>query len=130
VYSFSNKLNLLLPYYLSLIISLPLLAIRGVCLHDNGVSAIDRGFLQILITTSNSKALHEAASSGALGGQENVPEELKKLKVKYGQLTSGEEEMKTVRMRVGFGVEDEVKPIQKGVKYGAVGDTRSSFGSV
>jgi len=50
--------------------------------------------------------------------------------VKNGQLTSGEGEMKTVRMRVGFGVEDEVLPIQKGVKYGAVGDTRSSFGSV
>jgi len=91
---------------------------------------MDRGFLQILITTSNSKACNEAASSGALGGQENVPEELKKLKVKNGQLTSGEGEMKTVRMRVGFGVEDEVLPIQKGVKYGAVGDTRSSFGSV
>lgn len=74
VYSFSNRLNLLLPYYLSLIVALPLLVIGGVCLHHNGVSATDGGFLQILTTTSNSRALHDAASIGALGGEENVPE--------------------------------------------------------
>ncbi|KAE8448782.1 hypothetical protein EG329_008784 [Mollisiaceae sp. DMI_Dod_QoI] len=130
VYSFSDKLNLLLPYYLSLIISLPLLAIGGACLHSNGVSAIDGGFLQILMTTSNSKALHEVASDGALGGQENVPEELKELKVRYGELVGGEEKLKAVRMRAGFGVEDEVVSIRNGKRYGGVSDTRNSFGSL
>jgi hypothetical protein len=94
VYSFSDKLNLFLPYYLSLTISVPLLIIGGVYLHNYGVSAIDGRFLQILMTTSNSKALHEAASNCALGRQENVAEKLEELKVRYGKLTGGEGETK------------------------------------
>jgi hypothetical protein len=86
VYSFSNKLNLLLPYYVSLAVALPLLALGGLSLYQNGVSATDGGFLQILTTTSTSKALNAAASGGALGGQESVPEELRDLKIRYGEL--------------------------------------------
>jgi hypothetical protein len=130
VYSFSNKLNLLLPYYVSLAVALPLLALGGLSLYQNGVSATDGGFLQIVTTTSTSKALHAAASEGALGGQENVPEELRDLKIRYGELINGEEESKAVTRRVGFGVEDEVVPIQKGVTYGSVVAERNSTGSI
>ncbi|KUJ09690.1 uncharacterized protein LY89DRAFT_761314 [Mollisia scopiformis] len=120
VYSFSNKLNLILPYYLSLAVSLPLLLIGSILLHRNGVSATDGGFLQILTTTSTSKALHGAASQGALGGAENVPDQLKELKVRYGELIDDDSELKALRRRVGFGVEHEVVPIQKGARYGGV----------
>ena len=124
VYSFSNKLNLILPYYLSLAISLPLLVIGSILLYCNGVSATDGGFLQILTTTSNSKALHNAASIGALGGEENVPERLKDLKVRYGELVDDNSELNDLRRRVGFGIGNEVVPIQKGARYGGVEDLR------
>ena len=130
VYSFSNKLNLILPYYVSLAVALPLLVLGGLSLYQNGVSATDGGFLQIVTTTSTSKALHAAASGGALGGQENVPEELRDLKIRYGELISGEEESKVVTRRVGFGVEDEVVPIQKGVPYGCVVAERNRTRSI
>jgi hypothetical protein len=73
--------------------------------------------------------LHAAASGGALGGQENVPEDLRDLKIRFGELINGEEESKAVTRRVGFGVEDEVVPIQKGVTYGCVVAERNSTGS-
>jgi hypothetical protein len=123
-YSFSNKLNLLLPYYVSLVIALPLIGTGGLSLYRNGVAATDGGFLQILTTTAASRALHEKAVEGALGGDLNVPEELRELRASYGEIVGGKEGVEGVegvrRRRVGFGVESEVVPIQKGVNYGGV----------
>jgi hypothetical protein len=132
VYLFSDKINLLLPYYLTLLVALPLLAIGGLSQYQNGISAADvgGGAFQILTTTLASKSLHEAASEGGLGGEENVPEDLKELKVKYGELIGCEEGSKTARRRVGFGVENKVIPIQRGVRYGGVGVARVKTDSV
>lgn len=93
------------------------MTIGGQSLYQNGVSATDGGFLQILTTTTTSEALHRAASAAALGGGENVPEELKRSRVRYGELTGSEEIFQGEPRTVGFGVEDEVAPIRKGVKY-------------
>ncbi|CZR65875.1 uncharacterized protein PAC_15775 [Phialocephala subalpina] len=111
VYSFSNKLNLLLPYFGSLLIALPLLAIGMLSFVENGVSATDGGFLQILTTTSASKTLHRVAEGGSLGGEENVPKELKELKIMFGELNSSRG-----ARRAGFGTEDEVVPIETGAR--------------
>jgi len=109
VYSFSNRLNLLLPYYISLLVTFPLLAVGFISLHQNGVSATDGGFLQILTTTSTSATLHHAAAAEvfAFEGDKNIPEELKKLKVMFGEL-EGE--------RAGFGCEGEVMGVRKGAR--------------
>jgi hypothetical protein len=47
VYSFSKPLNLLIPYFVSLFLALPILAIGGFALRQNGVSAVDGGFIQV-----------------------------------------------------------------------------------
>jgi hypothetical protein len=55
---------------------------------------------------------------------------LKELKVKYGEIIGCEEGSKTVRRRVGFGVDNEVIPVQRGVRYGDVCVERAKTGSV
>lgn len=98
-----------MPYYISLAVALPFLVMGWLALRDNGVSASDGGFLQTLMTTSVSKELHLAAEKGSAGGEENVPEELKRLKIMFGEL-----QVENGETRVGFGVEDEVVSIRKG----------------
>jgi len=57
----------------------------------NGVSAIDGGFLQILMTAATGQTEIEiAASKGCLGGYENIPDELKHLRVRFGELVTQE----------------------------------------
>lgn len=56
-------------------------------LRHNGVSAIDGGFLQILMTAATGNtAIEQAARAGCLGGEENIPPELKSLEVRFGEL--------------------------------------------
>ena len=58
------------------------------------------------------------------GGDENVPEALKKLTVRYGELRGVEtiglcgDTVVTVN-RAGFGVEHEIVPLDKGHTYGS-----------
>jgi hypothetical protein len=66
VYSFSRPMNLVLPYALSLLLSIPLLLIGVLSLWRNGVPAADGGFVQLLMTTTGSQALREAAAGGCL----------------------------------------------------------------
>ena len=74
--------------------------------------AIDGGFLQLLTTTRGSATLDKIAVSGCLGGDKNVPSELKDLKIKYGELIDASFEFshnETVRLRKArFGTEGEV----------------------
>ena len=86
-YSFSRPLNLILPYYLILICALPLLIFEFCALYANGVPATDGGFLQLLTTTRGSATLDKIAISGCLGGNRNVPSELRDLKIQYGEIT-------------------------------------------
>ncbi|KAF8849279.1 hypothetical protein BDZ45DRAFT_773209, partial [Acephala macrosclerotiorum] len=110
-YSFPQKLNLLLPYYISLLVALPLLVTGAWVLRDNGVSATDGGFLQILTTTSASVRLRRVAVAGSSGGEENVPKSLKELEVMYGLLDD-----ENGRRCVGFGLADEVVRVERGAR--------------
>ncbi|KAF4630432.1 hypothetical protein G7Y89_g7699 [Cudoniella acicularis] len=78
--SLSWPFNLLLPYYISLLVALPILLLGTFILHQNGVSAMDGSFIQFLTTTSGSSTIHRIAATGNLGGPQNVPQELKDLK--------------------------------------------------
>jgi hypothetical protein len=79
-------------------------------------AAIDGGFMQIIATSTGSAALDNAAAGGCLGGGESVAQELKDLKIRFGEIIARDEPGKV--KRAGFGVESEINPLQKGTKYG------------
>lgn len=116
IYSFSQPLNLILPYFLTLLVSLPFILVGGWALLRNGVSAMDGSFIQIITTSTGSAVLDNAAAGGCLGGNESIPQELKDLKIRFGEFI-GREEPGGVK-RAGFGTESEVTPLQKGANYG------------
>jgi len=116
VYNFSQPLSLLIPYFLTLALSIPFLILGGVALFKNGVSAMDSSFMQIIATSTGSATLDRAAAGGCLGGDESVAQELKDLKIRYGEII-GRESSGLVK-RAGFGVEDEVTELRKGANYG------------
>lgn len=120
VYFFSEKPQFFIPYFGTLVITLPFLILGLLALRWNGVSAAE-GFIQILTTTTGSKALDKASAGGCLGGEENVPKELKELRVRFGELVGITEDEKRVIRRAGFGIEDEIVPLQKGGTYGIFG---------
>jgi hypothetical protein len=86
VYHFTNRLSFYLPYGLSLLTVVPVIALGFLALHHNGVTAIDGGFVQLLMTTTGRTELEDAAGQGCLGGEENVPKALKKMKVRFGEM--------------------------------------------
>ncbi|CZR55289.1 uncharacterized protein PAC_05176 [Phialocephala subalpina] len=116
VYSFSQPLNLLIPYFLTLLLSLPFIILGSIALLNNGVSAMDGSFMQIITTSIGSSVLDKAAAGGCLGGNESMPEELKDLKIRFGEFL-GRDDPGGIK-RSGFGVEGEVRALQKGAKYG------------
>lgn len=116
VYNFSSPLNLILPYFVSLFIALPFLALGLWALWRNGVSAIDSSFLQILMTTTGSAVLDRTAAGGCLGGDESVPQELKDLKIRFGEIVDRKEDGRV--KRAGFGVDEEVTTLKRGDPYG------------
>lgn len=127
-YSFSNPINILVPYFVSLAVVLPLTAAGFWSLVKNGVPATDHGFLQILMTTRGSRELDHLEAGGCLGGDQNIPLALKKHEVMFGELVyqdsersdrwAGEDYSSRTRLMAGFGSKDEVVPLKKGVDYG------------
>lgn len=116
VYSFSRPLNLILPYFISLGIALPFILIGVLALIWNGVSANDGSFMQIITTSTGSAILDKAAAGGCLGGEENAPQELKDLRIRFGELI-GRDDPGRIK-RAGFGAEGEVTALKKGDRYG------------
>lgn len=127
-YTFSHPVNLYAPYGVSLLLTLPFLVLGIVSLWRNGVPAMDGSFLQMLMTTTASKKLHAKAAGGCLGGENNVPEGLKKERILFGELgraegdadllAAGVKEEGGVVRRAGFGLEDEVMPLKRHARYG------------
>jgi len=74
------------------------------------------GFLQILMTTTGSKTLERAAAGGCIGGEENVPQDLKEIEVRFGEFV-GTGDGGEVRL-AGFGTAGEVVALRRGVVYG------------
>lgn len=82
VYRLEHRLNFFLPYGLYMLLTVPIITLGLLALRHNGDSAIEGGFLQILMTAATGNAaIERAARSGCFGGRENMPEELEKLKV-------------------------------------------------
>jgi len=85
VFSFSQPVNLILPHFLPLLLTLPFLIIGTLALIENGVPATDGGFIQILNTTTGCPTLQHVAAGNCLAGDEH-PKQLRGLKVRYGEL--------------------------------------------
>lgn len=105
----------IIPYLACLGLSVPFLLLALFSLHQNGVSAIQGGFLQMLTTIIGSDTLRKAAAGNSLGGEENVPEELKRLKIRYGELLGGN--TRDYIRRAGFSTTEEVGPLRRGVAH-------------
>lgn len=116
VYSFSSPLSLVLPYFITLFVSMPFIVMGSLALFKNGVSAMDGSFMQIIATSTGSATLDRAAAGGCLGGDESMPQELKDLEVKFGEFIARDEPGGV--KRAGFGVESELKPLDRGQQYG------------
>ncbi|KAK6837239.1 hypothetical protein RU639_001349 [Aspergillus parasiticus] len=128
-YVWSRPLNLLLPYFLSLGVALPLAALGYWSLRQNGVPATDNGFLQVAMTTRGNYKLDQLARGGCLGGNHNESAELKNLEVQFGELVQpdrprldmGPNDLgsPTTDVRLaGFAPKGEVAPLLVGKRYG------------
>lgn len=121
VYTFSRPLNLIMPYFLLLCLALPFLLLGILALYQNGVSATDGGFIQVLSTTTGSGELQRVATGGCLGGEENIPKELKELKIRFGEMINserGDKQGEAIIRQASFGIESEVAPLKRRETYG------------
>jgi hypothetical protein len=116
IFTFSSKPQFFLPYLLCLVLALPFIILGLLALHWNGVSAMDGSFLQILCTTTESERLRNFARDGCLGGEENLPQDILGVKIKFGELLDDRSGRPTGV--AGFGIEDQVVPLVKGKYYG------------
>jgi hypothetical protein len=117
VYSLSHPLNIFVPYTLLLLLALPFLGVGLWSLHSNGVAAQDGGFFQLLVTTTGSRELHRAAArSNGLGGGFDIPQELKDMKVKFGQFVD-ENKTGIAMPLVGFGGESEIQTLLRRKRF-------------
>lgn len=124
IYRFSKPENLLLPYGLSLLVAFPFILLGFWALKENGVSAIDGGFIQLISTSAGSSALRKEAVKGCLGGEENIPQSLKDLEIRFGDMRNKSkyevgENGREVR-KAGFGTQSEILPLNKKADYGSV----------
>jgi hypothetical protein len=114
-YSFSAPLNLILPYFITLLLAMPFIILGGLALYWNGISPMDGGCMQIITTSTSSAVLDRAAAGGCLGGNENVPQELKDLKIRFGEFIRHDN---APVKKAGFGAESETTTLKKGANYG------------
>lgn len=113
VFYFSNPARLIVPYFLSAGIALAFIIGGGHALLSNGISASTGGVFQTLCTTRGSDRLSDLAAKGCLGGRENVPDDLKNLKVIFGVFRNNDHSTNSKPM-AGLGTVDEVIPLVKG----------------
>ncbi|RAL13948.1 uncharacterized protein BO97DRAFT_387983 [Aspergillus homomorphus CBS 101889] len=109
VYRFPHPARLITPYFVALAMALTFLGWGGHALVRNGISASTTGLFQTLCTTRGSERLDDLAMRGCLGGRENVPDELRELKVMFGEMRT-----KDGSRVAGLGAAEEVMPLIKG----------------
>jgi hypothetical protein len=127
VYRFEHRLNFFLPYGLCMLLTVPILTLGLFALRHNGVSAIDGGFLQVLMTAATGDtAIERAARPGCFGGKENIPEELEKLKVRFGELTATDGEITGETKSLSIEHETESRQSQDASREDSVRDPASA----
>ncbi|KAF2731232.1 hypothetical protein EJ04DRAFT_584008 [Polyplosphaeria fusca] len=110
IYHFENKLNFFLSYGLCLLLTIPVLVMGLFALRKNGMTAIDGGFTQILMTTTGRTRLNEVAVNGCFGGDQNIPTGFKRMNIRFGELIWDEEMQKKDSSYSGTPSRDEQNP--------------------
>lgn len=114
VYQYTT-LRLVVVYAVSVVIALLVAVVGFVALGRNGVSS-SMSVSTILRTTRN-PTLDRLVGGGCLGG-DPIPKDLEKLRLKFGELRAGREEVGESRAgRVAMGIEGEVVSIRRGGLY-------------
>lgn len=108
---------MVVPYVCCLAIVVPFLLIGYSSLRLNGVPALSGGFVQTLMTTTGSEALRNAAAAGCLGGEHNIPQQLKDMEIMYGELHNARNREGGIR-RATFGLKGEIVTLKKVALYG------------
>jgi hypothetical protein len=113
-YEFSNPLNLILPYSLSLLFCTVFVGIGIWSWTHNGASAADGGFLQVMTATTGRTRMEDLVTAQHIDN-DNLPEELLDLEIRYGELLDAEGVGTGV---AGFGTVEETKLLRKGWRSG------------
>jgi len=71
--------------------------------------------MQIITTSTGSAILDRAAAGGCLGGNESLPQELKDLKIRFGEFVGRDD---APIKRAGFEVESETTTLKRVNIYG------------
>jgi hypothetical protein len=109
-YNFSRKINIILPYTLCLAFGLLIVGLGLNSLWQNGVPASD-GFMQIMMATRGKTEMERLVLKQSWVGLEKESQELKDLKVRYGELVTVDA-MKEDKVW-GFGTVEETVSIRK-----------------
>jgi hypothetical protein len=109
-YEFSRKINLIIPYTLSLAFGLLIVGLGLGSLFYNGVPASD-GFMQVMMATRGRTEMERLVLKENLAGSEKASQELMGLKVRYGELVSVDA-VKEDRIW-GFGTVEETVSLRK-----------------
>jgi hypothetical protein len=113
-YQFSNLLIFLLPYSLSLFFGMIFVGIGVWSWMQNGTSAADGGFLQVMTATTGRTQMEDLVIAQQID-KDNIPKELLDLEVRYGELLDAEGVGTGV---AGFGTVEETKLLRKGWRSG------------
>jgi hypothetical protein len=113
-YEFSNPLNLILPYSLSLLFCIVFVVIGIWSWTHNGASAADGGFLQVMTATTGRTRMEDLVVAQHID-KDNLPEELLDLEIRYGELLDADGVGTGV---AGFGTVEETKLLRKGWRSG------------
>jgi hypothetical protein len=111
-YSFANPLNLILPYSICLAAVTLFAGIAIWSLWRNGIPAADSGFLQITMATRGNTEMERLVMQEKLMATDSMPEELRNLKIRYGELV-GEDVLGVQGRRLGFGTVEETVSVRK-----------------
>jgi hypothetical protein len=108
-----NPLNLILPYSICIAATTLFAGIAIWSLWRNGILAADSGFLQIMMATRGNTEMERLVLQEKLMATDNMPEELRNLKTRYGELV-GEDVLGAQRKRLGFGTIEDTVSVRRG----------------
>lgn len=111
-YKLSNPLNLILLYSICLAAATIFMAIAIWSLWRNRAPATDGGFLQIMMATVGDTEMGRVIIEEKLAAIDDMTDELKNLKIRYGELVNGNI-LGTGGKRFGFGTVDEITSLRK-----------------
>ena len=113
-YLFSNLLVFVLPYSLSLFFGTVFVGIGIWSWVQNGTSAADGGFLQVMTATSGTTKMEDLVRVQHID-RDKLPKKLLHLEVRYGELLDEEGVGTGV---AGFGTVEETRLLRKGWRSG------------